>query len=384
MNFGSYENPNNEKQSHQCSGIFLGGLFGFGYGMLPGVFPIFLFVATFESFLPGLDGVGSSTFGPMVFMVISILVALPIFPFVGGFYVKANTKKSKDKILWIGILMHFLISCFLLFAFFGTPKSPLNIDANFEPNPTQHAISPAASPELKGKTKPGPEKGSYTDVTSVSTQPTSTPIPLPTPTPDDGSLILFSEGMEFLLKDDDYPMARERFNEYIILKPNNPEGYFGRGRSYQYSKMFNRAIEDYDRTIALDNDHANGLVYMKRGESLAGLGKYKDAIKEYDRAQEINPNHIWVNHHKALAYLELRQFRDQIVYLERYIAMRISESAKWVDSEQAATAFYELGAAFSEIGDLQKAIAAFDKSLNARPNNTGAILGKQKVIERLK
>ena len=352
--------------------------------MLPGVFPLFILAAASESFLPGLEGVGSSTFGPMVFIVISILVALPIFPFVGGAYAAANTKKSKQKILLIGILMHILICYFLLFAFFGTPKSPLNIDANFEPNPTQHAISTAASTELKGKTKPGPKKGSYTDVTSVSIQPTSTPIPLPTPTPDDGSLILFSEGMEFLLKDDDYPMAWERFNEYIILKPNNPEGYFGRGRSYQYSKMFDKAIEDYDRTIALDNDHDNGLVYMRRGESLAGLGKYKDAIKEYDRAQEINPNHIWVNHHKALAYLELRQFRDQIVYLERYIAMRISESAKWVDSEQAATAFYELGAAFSEIGDLQKAIAAFDKSLTARPNSPGVILGKKKAIERLK
>ena len=306
--------------------------------MLPGVFPLFILAAASESFLPGLEGVGSSTFGPMVFMVISILVALPIFPFVGGAYAAANTKKSKQKILWIGILMHILICYFLLFALFGTLKSPLNINANFEPNPTQH----------------------------------------------DGSLILFSEGMEFLLKDDDYPMARERFNEYIILKPNNPEGYFGRGQSYQYSKMFDMAIEDYDRTIALDNDHDNGLVYMRRGESLAGLGKYKDAIKDYDRAQEINPNHIWVNHHKALAYLELRQFRDQIVYLERYIAMRISESAKWVDSEQAAGAFYELGAAFSEIGDLQKAIAAFDKSLTARPNDSGAILEKQKVIERLK
>ncbi len=160
--------------------------------MLPGVFPLFILAAVSESFLPGLEGVGSSTFGPMVFIVISTLVALPIFPFVGGAYAAANTKKSKQKILLIGVLMHILICYFLLFAFFGTPKSPLNINANFEPNPTQHAISTAASTELKGKTKPGPEKGSYTDVTSVSIQPTSTPKPSPTPTPDDGSLILFS------------------------------------------------------------------------------------------------------------------------------------------------------------------------------------------------
>lgn len=59
------------------------------------------------------------------------------------------------------------------------------------------------------------------------------------------------------------------------------------------------------------------------------------------------------------------------------------ESANWIESEQATDAYTNLGLAYIELGQYQKAINHFDKVLKIAPNYSEAIRGK-KTAEDLK
>ena len=62
---------------------------------------------------------------------------------------------------------------------------------------------------------------------------------------------------------------------------------------------------------------------------------------------------------------------------------RLIESVNWIESGQAAGAWTNIGLAYIDSGQNQKAIDHFDKVLKIRPNYSGAIKGNEKATENL-
>ena len=64
-------------------------------------------------------------------------------------------------------------------------------------------------------------------------------------------------------------------------------GYYDLGNSYHGLGDYQQAIKDFDRAIELDPQLAEA--YWGRGRTYHGLGDYQQAIKDFDRAIELDP-----------------------------------------------------------------------------------------------
>ena len=145
---------------------------------------------------------------------------------------------------------------------------------------------------------------------------------------------------------------------------------------------FQEALKDYDKAIELNTENPN--VYGQRGHVHRLLGQYQDAIKDYDKHIELDASDPWPHHYKGMTYRDLEQYELAIQSWERYIELRLIESADWIESELAANAYTDIGLAHIELSQYQKAIEHFDKALAINQNYSGAIRGKEKATENLK
>lgn len=123
----------------------------------------------------------------------------------------------------------------------------------------------------------------FTDITKVNTS-----------NADD----LFKQGLEEINRKN-YIKANEHFTKILELAPiNNTEVYYNRGFTYYKLKKYYEAIEDYNRVIILNHQHANA--YANRGNVYYSLGNFLQAIDDYNQALSIKPDH-----HQARINLDL-------------------------------------------------------------------------------
>ena len=89
-------------------------------------------------------------------------------------------------------------------------------------------------------------------------------------------------------------------------EPNDAQGFNARGNRYSRNGAYEQALKDYTRAMELDPDFAE--VYYNRGVSYYELGRYAEAIADFTRAIELNPQDDNTYGRRALAYL----FSDQL------------------------------------------------------------------------
>tara|TARA_Y100000588_G_scaffold172972_1_gene186838 strand:- start:12545 stop:13606 length:1062 start_codon:yes stop_codon:yes gene_type:complete len=217
------------------------------------------------------------------------------------------------------------------------------------------------------------------DTSQESATPTTAPTSTPYGTPE--GLNYYEQGEQYLWQDGKYGKAVESFTKYINLNPTDAKGYEKRGNSYQELRRYQEALKDYDKAIELNPENPD--VYGQRGHVHRKSGQYQNAIKDYDKHIELDPSHPWPHHYKGMTYRDIGQFEVAIQNWERYIELRLIESADWIQSEQSANAYTNIGLAYVELGQNQKAIEHFDKALTINPNYLGAIRGKEKAAANL-
>ena len=124
--------------------------------------------------------------------------------------------------------------------------------------------------------------------------------------------------------DEDYDRAIEDYNKAIALDPNYADAYNNRGAVYAKNSLikalldknknpriadvyknnadedYDRAIEDYNKAIALDPNYA--LAYARRGSAYDNKGQYDRAIEDYNKAIALDPNYAAAYNNRGLAY----------------------------------------------------------------------------------
>ncbi len=87
-----------------------------------------------------------------------------------------------------------------------------------------------------------------------------------------------------------YELQLKDFNKIIQLAPDDVLAHAGKGHCYFQTKDYKLAIQEYTKVIELKPDQGLGYIYFYRGKSQYFLGNNKSALKDINKAIEIDPN----------------------------------------------------------------------------------------------
>lgn len=87
-----------------------------------------------------------------------------------------------------------------------------------------------------------------------------------------------------LLKDPEQFL--ELTNQLVEQNPDDANAYFARHQAWKRLGLLNFALADLDKSLQLDDHYAT---HGARGDTLHRLGRYQEAIDEYNRSEQMDP-----------------------------------------------------------------------------------------------
>lgn len=97
----------------------------------------------------------------------------------------------------------------------------------------------------------------------------------------------------------------EMISEMIDLDPTDPSGYFSRAHGWERVGRLDKALNDFDKTIALKDRMT---ARLSRGCVLVRLGRYREALADFNCAESLEPGNwvdCWGPLHRADCYAKL-------------------------------------------------------------------------------
>ena len=135
------------------------------------------------------------------------------------------------------------------------------------------------------------------------------------------------------------------------------------------------AEEYYTEEIRKAQGHEFSENYFQRATFRIALGKYKEALADYDRAIELQPDYVEAYNNRGIAKSELGRDEAAVADYDEAIGLK----------SDLADAYSNRGNAKSELGQHEAAVADYDEAIRLNPdlaaayNNRG--LAKQKLGE---
>ena len=159
----------------------------------------------------------------------------------------------------------------------------------------------------------------------------------------------------------DYGKAAEACTEALKADPDNILALTRRGLAYVRLHHFDAAIRDFDRAIELNPRDA--AIYFNRGNAHhAGRSDYRQAIADYSKAIELDPRDTASHYNRGLAYLRTHSFQEAIHDFGKVIALHADHVRAHVNR----------GEAFRKIGAYDQAMRDFDTAIKLEPENAAA------------
>ncbi len=149
------------------------------------------------------------------------------------------------------------------------------------------------------------------------------------------------------------------------------DDYMKQGDMHFRQGQYAEAIEDYNKAIELDPNYTPG--YNNRGLAKTNLEQYQEAIKDFDSAIQRDPNYVAAYFNRAIAKARLGQLTEAIEDFTKAIELDPNFAAGY---NNRANAKQRLGQLTEAIEDYNKAIE-LDPNLVTSYNNRG--LAKTKL-----
>ena len=159
---------------------------------------------------------------------------------------------------------------------------------------------------------------------------------------------------------------------YSIEKTHErePLSFYSRALAYDEMGQFERAIEDYDRAIALNASFTNA--YINRGLDFYETGQLERAIIDFDHAISLNPAHAAAYYNRGLAFDKMGQLDKALADYDQALSL----------GPYDADAYNNRGRVFSRRGQLDRAIADFDRAISLNPAYSEAYYNRGLVFQR--
>ena len=161
-------------------------------------------------------------------------------------------------------------------------------------------------------------------------------------------------------------------NKATQATEENADSFNEKGHEYSKKDEEEEAIKYYDKALAMEPNHWQAL--RNKGDSCFNLGQYDDAQDCYQRSLEVEPNDIDIII-KMLRIFDIEGKHKQ--------ARSWGKKALEYDSSNIDALFY-MGFNFVGWGKAKEAISYFDKVLEIDPNHYDSLVNKSLVLYRKK
>lgn len=149
------------------------------------------------------------------------------------------------------------------------------------------------------------------------------------------------------------------FDAAIKLDPKFTNAYLFRGNSYYYLGSYDKAITDYNNAISLDPKLA--AAYIKRGESKYFAALYDEAINDFDTGISLTPNGNVYNYRGA-AKNKIGKFQEAILDFNEAIGLNATTAGAY---RNRAYSNLKLGKNDAAMQDITTAISLDPKDARA-------------------
>lgn len=200
-----------------------------------------------------------------------------------------------------------------------------------------------------------------------------------------------------LLRSGNYQEAEEVLLEAVDLDPGNAYILVGLGDLYRETRKYNRAINHYERILAIDEQNVFALRGI--GDAYRGLNQHEKAIHYWRRYLECNRDDIQVMTRVGDSFKKLRNFEESERFYrqalaeepnDRYALLGIGSLFYKAEKDDEALAFLErllalddsyvavltmVGNIYRRRQEFERAIVYYQKAVDYEPENTFALYG---------
>ncbi|MGA1867944.1 MAG: tetratricopeptide repeat protein [bacterium] len=187
---------------------------------------------------------------------------------------------------------------------------------------------------------------------------------------DDNYPELYNQYGQLYLARGEFSEALSCFKKMVFLKPNDPEAYYNMGKAYQALGDNDQAIYSWGKALSL-NPHLNG-VHLNLGNAYFEKELVESAIKEWNIAL-VGKNIDVVTHliNLGMAYSQMGEYDK---------AIRAWKKAKEMNPEDP-NPYYYLGSVYYHQGLYELAYGEIRESIRLQPGNQQAYSLLEKINE---
>ncbi len=164
-----------------------------------------------------------------------------------------------------------------------------------------------------------------------------------------------------------YPQAISLLTQVInsILSGRTAMDYNNRGLMYFHSGQLEEAIADYNRALEINPNLA--AAYNNRANCYVNQGELVDALVDYDRALDLNPFHLRALINQGVTFRHLGMYREALDNFD--IALAQGKLEAYIYAQRGRT--HHLA------GDWNWAIADYQRSLQYLNQEENHVLGSE-------
>lgn len=113
----------------------------------------------------------------------------------------------------------------------------------------------------------------------------------------------------------------------LIYAQNSPQDHLQQGLKYEYQGMLDKALEEYEKAIALDPNYSDAL--YNAGILYFRAQKWEDSIRCLERVVTLNPSDGEAYYNLSVAYFGLERYNDAIRAHDKSIELGFSGKAQF-------------------------------------------------------
>jgi tetratricopeptide (TPR) repeat protein len=146
------------------------------------------------------------------------------------------------------------------------------------------------------------------------------------------------------------------WNKELNIYPDSTHiAYYNRGKAFEDSKNYGKALNDYEKAIELNPRFPDS--FINRGTVLEAIGSHEAAIKSYKKAIALVPDAEDVFYNRGISYGSLGQYQRAIQDLTEAITL----------NPQYTIAYNNRGVFWGITGDYKRSISDLSRAIQFNP-----------------